>query len=67
MKELIAGDVFRTLPNIDAVFWYHSFSTYAKFSEKNNISYPLIRTRTCACQGVRKVSFSGNFAYVLND
>ena len=31
-----------------------------------NISYPLIRTRTCACQGVRSVSFSENFAYVLN-
>ena len=33
-------------------------STYAKFSE--------IRTRTCAYQGVRNVSFSENFAYVLN-
>ena len=33
---------------------------------KTNISNPLIRTRTCAYQGVRNVSFSENFAYVLN-
>ena len=45
----------------------HSFSTYAKFSEKTNISHPLIRTRTCAYQGERNVSFSENFAYVLNE
>ena len=37
----------------------HSFSTYAKYSEKTNILYPLIRKRTCACQGVRKVNFFG--------
>ena len=32
----------------------------AKFSEKTNISFPLIRTRTCTCayQGVRNISFS---------
>ena len=29
---------------------------------KNNISYPLIRKRTRAYQGVRNVSFSKNFA-----
>ena len=45
----------------------HSFSTYAKFSEKTNISYPLIRTRTCAYKGVRITSFLENFAYVLNE
>ena len=44
----------------------YPLSTYAKFSKKNNISNPLIRTRTCTCQGVRNASFSGNFAYVLN-
>ena len=27
---------------------------------KTNISYPLIRTRTCACQGIRNVCFSEN-------
>ena len=32
-----------------------------------NISYPLIRTRTCAYQGVRNVSFSENIANVLNE
>ena len=30
-------------------------------------SYPLIRIRTCVYQGVRNVSFSENFAYVLNE
>ena len=44
----------------------HLFSTFAKFSDKTNISYPLIRTRTCAYQGVKNVSFSENFANVLN-
>ena len=38
-----------------------------KIFPKNNMSYPLIRTRTCAYQGVRNVSFSENFAYVLNE
>ena len=28
---------------------------HAKFSEKGNISYPLIRTRACVYQGVRNV------------
>ena len=28
---------------------------HAKFSEKINVSYPLIHTRTCAYQGVRNV------------
>ena len=44
----------------------HLLSTYAKFFRKTNIYNPLIRTRTCACQEVRKVSFSENFAYVFN-
>ena len=33
---------------------------------KSNISYPLIRTRTRAYQGVRNVGFSKKFAEVLN-
>ena len=37
-----------------------------KIFRKANISKPLIHTRTCAYQGVRNVSFSENFAYVLN-
>ena len=32
-----------------------------------NIPYPLIRTRTCAYQGVRNISNSKKFVYVLND
>ena len=42
----------------------HSFSTYAK---KTNISYHLIRTRMCACQGVRNARFSENFECVLTE
>ena len=34
---------------------------------KTTISHPLIRTLTFAYQGVRNVSFSENFAYVLNE
>ena len=34
---------------------------HTKFSEKWNISYPLIRTHTCAYQGVRNVRFFGKF------
>ena len=37
-----------------------------KISRKTNISNPLIRTRKSAFQGVRNVSFSENFAYVLH-
>ena len=37
-----------------------------KIFRKTDISDPLIRTRTCAYQGIRNVSFSENFAYALN-
>ena len=37
-----------------------------KIFRKTNISNPLIRTRTCGYQGVRNVSFSEHFAYVVN-
>ena len=37
-----------------------------KIFRKTSISTSLICTRTCACQGVTNVSFSENFAYVLN-
>ena len=36
-----------------------------KIFRDTNISNPLIRTRTCAYQGVKNVSLSENFAYVL--
>ena len=45
---------FRTISN-------HQFTTYVKISEKTNISYHLIRTRTSAYQGVKSVSFLGKF------
>ena len=38
-----------------------------KTFRKTNISNPLIRTRTCAHQGVKNVSFSKNYAYVFNE
>ena len=38
-----------------------------KILRKNNISYFLIRTCTCAYQGVRNVSFSENVVNILND
>ena len=34
---------------------------------KNYISDPLIRTRTCAYQGIGNGNFSENFVYVLNE
>ena len=37
-----------------------------KIFRRTNISNPLMRTRMRAYQGVRNVSFSANFAYVLN-
>ena len=45
----------------------HSFSTYAKFSGKNKISFPLACIRKCAYQGVRNVSFPENVAYTQNE
>ena len=43
-----------------------SFIKYVRKSfRKTNNSKPLIRTHTFAYQGVRDISFSENFAYVL--
>ena len=36
-----------------------------QISRKTNISYPLIRTRVCACQGVRNVRFTENLAFFV--
>ena len=50
------------------LFRGRSFSRYAKVSGKLTFLIPLLRTRTCAYQGVINVSFfSENFAYVLNE
>ena len=35
--------------------------------QTTNLFYPLLGTPTCAYQGGSNVSFSENFAYVLND
>ena len=43
-----------------------SIKYISKIFRKTIISKPLIRISTCAFQGVRKVSFSKNFAYILN-
>ena len=43
----------------------HSLSTYAKFSKKLAIPYPVTRKRTCAYQGLRIASFRENFADAL--
>ena len=42
----------------------HLFSTYTKFFEKLTFLTPI---RTCAYQAVRNVSFTKNFANVLNE
>ena len=48
--------------------YWGSFIYYVrKIFRNTNISYHLIRTRTCAYQGVRNVSFSENFANVTNE
>ena len=44
----------------------HAFSTYAKFSQNTNIFNLMIYNFTCAYQGLRNISFSGNCACVLN-
>ena len=61
MSTNITRQVSGLLYNLDAFkSTDHSFSAYAKFSEKTNISHPLIRTQTCTYQGLRNVSFSEN-------
>ena len=44
-----------------------SLSSVSKIFRKTIISCLLIRTRTCAYQGVKNVSFPENFAYALNE
>ena len=36
------------------------------YDEKEKGIFINLYKRTCACQGIRNVSFSKNFAYVLN-
>ena len=44
----------------------HPFSTYAKFSEKLTFVTPRYAHVRVRIMGVRNVSFSENFAYVVN-
>ena len=64
LRKQISGkaEFFQYVLNKD-----HLFSMFAKFSEKLTFLYPLIHTRTCAYQGVRNVSFSENFANVIDE
>lgn len=38
--------------------WYYPFNLRGNVFLKTNIFQPLLGTHVCACQGVRKVSFS---------
>lgn len=45
----------------------YSFSYTYRISRETNIFYPLIRTHTFACHGVRNVMFSESLTYLLNE
>ena len=49
------------------IFLESSIKYVRKIFRKTDTSYPLIRTPTCAYHEVRSVSFSEDFAYVLNE
>ena len=53
--------------NFIVIIWGHSFSTYGKFSKEKKTFLTHWKTRRCAYQWVRNVTFSENFAYVLNE
>ena len=49
-------------------FSYGSLIYYVhKIFRKSNIFYLLIRTRACACQGVRNIRFLEDFANAINE
>ena len=61
-KELFDGEEMDQSESVwGSPIWY-----VRKISRKTNIFYSLIHTCTFAYQGVRNISFSENFAYVLN-
>ena len=53
--------------NFTNFFWGNFDLVRTQIFRRTNISYPLMRTLTCAYQGVRNISFSKNFACVLNE
>ena len=60
----IIGSMFLYLSSKSLHLWDHYVSNIFR---KTNISYPLMRTRSCAYLGVRNVSFSENVANVINE
>ena len=67
-------NICRYFADVQKIDSLHKISRYGvihlvvrKTFWKFNISYPLIYTRTCAYQGVRNISFSENFACVINE
>ena len=63
---VLAIDKSISLPETTNLWRYISKTIEDGISRKTAISYPLIRTRTCAYQEVRNVSFSKYFAFMLN-
>ena len=63
---VLAIDKSISLPETTNLWRYISKTLEDGISRKTAISYPLIRTRTCAYQEVRNVSFSKYFAFMLN-
>ena len=61
----ISGSNLKAVRNGD-ILKGSSIQYVRKIFRKTNISDPLIRSRTCAYQWVRNVSFSEKFAYVSN-
>ena len=67
-------NICRYFADVQKIDSLHKISRYGvihlvvrKTFWKFNISYPLIYTRTCAYQGVTNISFSENFACVINE
>ena len=70
LKTVVASIPFELLPLIITTISFErgSFIWYVRIiCQTTNLFYPLLGTPTCAYQGGSNVSFSENFAYVLND
>ena len=65
-NNMIKICIFYMLKHVQDDLKGSSIKYVRKIFRKTNISNPLIHTRTCAYQRVRNVSFSENFAYILN-
>ena len=66
VRKLCCPKCKRKVTNL--YFRIGSFIKYVrKTFQKTNISYPLVRTRTCLYQEVTNVSFSEEFGNILNE